>query len=130
MMITYAPHTTNIFQVLDISLFGIFKLIKDNVDESGMVHEITDHVVKIIGAILRLCNPPNTQSAFRKAGFESTSVPEPVFITFHEERLRETDRFREIWDIHFPTEGLSRRRQESLHSFINSRFLSKPVSIE
>jgi hypothetical protein len=28
MMITYAPRTTNIFQVLDVSLLGIFKLIK------------------------------------------------------------------------------------------------------
>jgi hypothetical protein len=37
MMLMYGPHTTNIVQVTDISLFGIFKLIKSNVDENYIV---------------------------------------------------------------------------------------------
>jgi hypothetical protein len=74
MMMTYAPHTTDVFQILDISPFGVFKLIKSNADESGMVHEVTNHVVKITCAIQRSCSPPNRQRAFQKAGFESTSV--------------------------------------------------------
>jgi hypothetical protein len=105
MMTMYAPHATNIFQILDISLFGIFNLIKGNADESGMLHEITENVVKIIRVIQRSCNPPNVQSAFRKAGLECISVSEPSFITFHEERLRETEGFRKIWDIDFPMEA-------------------------
>jgi hypothetical protein len=130
MMITRAPRATNIFQVLDISLFGIFKLIKGNTDESGMVHEMSNHVVKTIRAIQRWCNPPNIQAAFQKAGFESISVSEPALITFHEERLRQMEGFREIWDTDFPIEDCSRRRQESSYGFVNSRFLSKPLSTE
>jgi hypothetical protein len=57
-------------------------------------------------------------------------VSEPAFVTFHEERLRETDGFGETWDVDFPMEGLSWRRQESSYGFMNSRFLSKPVSAE
>jgi hypothetical protein len=38
--------------------------------------------------------------------------------------------FREIWDTDFLIEDSSRRRQESSYGFINSRFLSKPVSTE
>jgi hypothetical protein len=105
-------------------------LIKGNADESAMVYEITDHVVKIIRAVQRSCNQPNIQAAFRKAGFECISVSEPAFIIFHDERLRETEGFSDIWNTAFPIEGLSRRRKESLYGFVNSRFLSKPVSIE
>jgi hypothetical protein len=46
MTIMYALRTTNILQILEIILFSILKLIKSNADESGMVHEITNHVVK------------------------------------------------------------------------------------
>jgi hypothetical protein len=38
-MITYARQTTNSFHVLDISLFGIFRLIKGNADERRMIHK-------------------------------------------------------------------------------------------
>jgi hypothetical protein len=38
MMLMFGPHATNIFQVTDVSLFGIFKLIKSNVEESCIVH--------------------------------------------------------------------------------------------
>jgi hypothetical protein len=69
MMITYALHTINVFQVLDLSLFGIFKLIKGNGDKSGVAHKNTNHVVTIIRAIQRLCGPSNIQAAFLKAGF-------------------------------------------------------------
>jgi hypothetical protein len=48
MMMAFAPQTMNIFQVRYISLFGIFELIKGNVDESGLVYELTDQIVKII----------------------------------------------------------------------------------
>jgi hypothetical protein len=130
MMMTYAPHTTNIFQVLDIHFFGIFKLIKSNADESGMVHETANDVVKNIRAIQRSSNLPKIQAAFRKSGLESISVSEPAFITFHEKRLREADGICETWDIEVPIEGLSRRRQESSYGFVNSRFLSKPVPTE
>jgi hypothetical protein len=127
MMMRYAPYTRNIYQVLDISPFGIFKLIKSKAGESGKVHEITDHVVKVIRAIQRSCNLPNIQAAFRKAGFEAILVSERAFITFHEEGLRQTDGFRKTWDIGCPMEGLKWRRQESSYGFINSRFLSQPV---
>jgi hypothetical protein len=50
MMATYAPQTTNVFQVGDLSLFGLFKLIMSSGDESRTVHEITDHAVRIIRA--------------------------------------------------------------------------------
>jgi hypothetical protein len=95
-----------------------------------MIHEISDCVVKSIGAIQRSCNPPDIQATFRKAGFESISVSEPAFITFREAGLRETDGFGEIRDIDFPMEGLIRRTQESSYGFVNRRLLSKPVSTE
>jgi hypothetical protein len=128
LMTTYAPHIPNTVQVLDLSVFGIFRLIKSNADESGTVHEITDDAVNIIRAIQRSCNPPNIQAAFRKAVFKSVLVSEPAFTTFYEGRLRKTDGFREVWDIDFPMEGLNWRRQESSCGFVNGRFMSKAVS--
>jgi hypothetical protein len=95
-----------------------------------MIHEIINQVVKIIRAIKRSWSWPNIQAAFRKAGCESISVSELAFITFKEERLRERQGFRKIWDIDFPMEGLNRNRQESSYGFVSSGFLSQPVSTE
>jgi hypothetical protein len=49
---------------------------------------------------------PNYKAAFRKTGFESISVPEPAFIAFRGQRLREADGLREIWDINVQWKAL------------------------
>jgi hypothetical protein len=111
MMATYTVHITTIFRVPDLSIFGILKPINGSVDESGMVHKITAHALKMIRASPKSCKPPHPQAILRKAGFEFASMSEPAFVTFREERLRETGAFREMRDIDLPMEGLSRRRQ-------------------
>jgi hypothetical protein len=50
--------------------------------------------------------------AFHEAGFEFDTSNEPCRLVFHEEKLRKTPVFQEVWSINFPLEKLSRKRQK------------------
>jgi hypothetical protein len=127
-MATRGPHITNVFQVLDLSIFGIFSPIQGNADHSDTVYQITDRMVKIVRAIQGLRNAPNIQAAFPKAGFESAPVSGPAFGTFHEGSPRASDGFHETRNIAFPMENLNRRRRESSFGINNTIFLPKTAS--
>jgi hypothetical protein len=61
---------------------------------------------------------PNIWGAFHEAGFEFDTSTEPYRLVFHEEKLRKTPPFQEIWSIDFPLEKLSPRRQTAKFGWI------------
>jgi hypothetical protein len=51
--------------------------------------------------------------AFRGIGLIDSIVDEVQRVSFNEILLRESDDFRELWDIDFPVENLSMRRRNA-----------------
>jgi hypothetical protein len=62
---------------------------------------------------------PNIWGAFQEADFKFDTRTEPYGFVLHEEKLRKTSGFQEIWSLHFPREKLSRRRQAAKFGWIN-----------
>ena len=118
-VVTFAPHTTQIFQVLDLSLFGVLKqrekyhLPFD--EDSGTVHFIS----KVYHDFRSTMTDANIWGAFRGIGITYEMVNGVQRVSFSEMKLRESVGFRELWDIDFPLEGLSVRRQRSKFGWIN-----------
>jgi hypothetical protein len=61
----------------------------------------------------------NIWDALPEAGFEFDARTEPYRLAFHEEKLRKTPAFQEIWSLDFRLEKLSRRRQAAKFGWIN-----------
>jgi hypothetical protein len=59
----------------------------------------------------------NIWRAFRVIGFEFDTEAEPYRLLLNEEKLRQSEGFRELWSFHFPLDQLSSRRQRQ-----NARF--------
>lgn len=118
-VITWPPHTTQIFQELDVSLFGVlkrrgqYKLPFD--DDQGTAN----FLLRIYRTFKQTMIEANIWAAFRQAGFEFDVGREPYRLRFDEEKLRSSPAFQEIWSLDFPLEKLSVRRQRARFGWIN-----------
>jgi hypothetical protein len=67
-LITFPPHTSNLFQPLDLVTFGVFKRehreVRVKLPKSSQVWQIT----KLMKAIERATDSSNNRAAFKKAG--------------------------------------------------------------
>jgi hypothetical protein len=118
-IVTFAPHTTHIFQVLDLALFGVLKrhgqyqLPFDN--DAG-----TGHFIKKVDHDFRsTMTDANIWGAFRGIGLSYGLVYGVHRVSFNEITLRESNGFRELWDVDFPLGNLSSRRRNARSDWIN-----------
>jgi hypothetical protein len=124
-VVTFAPqpHTTQIFQVLDLTWFAVLK--RDGQyqlpleDDAGSVQFIKkvyhDHAFRMTMTIVK----PNIWGAFRGIGVKDSDVHGVQRVSFDEMTLRESEGLKELWDIDFPVGNLSRRRQSCKFDWID-----------
>jgi hypothetical protein len=118
-IITWAPHTTPIFQRLNICLFGVLKRKGQYVLPFENDQTRIGFLLNIYRTFKQTMIEPNIWGAFHWAGFEFDTRAEPYRLVFHEEKLRKTRAFQEIWSLDFPREKLSRRHQAAKFGWIN-----------
>jgi hypothetical protein len=120
-VISRRSHTTQIFQELDVSLFGVLKRkgqyklpIEDDQGTAAFL-------LKTYRAFKQTMIEANIWGAFHELGFEFDTSMEPFGLLFHEEILRATPAFGEIWasDLDFPLEKLSLGKQNAKCGSIN-----------
>jgi hypothetical protein len=110
-VITFAPHTTQIFQILDVILFGAlerrlgYKLPFE--DEK----ETVKFIMKVYRDFKQTMAESNIWGAFRAIGFEFDTEAEPERLLFNEEELRQSEGLRKLWLIDLPLDQLSSQRQ-------------------
>jgi hypothetical protein len=103
-VITFAPHTTQVFQVLDLTLFGVlmrcqrYELPFDANDATVTVitkasHDFTQTMAR-----------PNVCGKFRALGFgfEFDTRRDPYELLFDEIKLRASASFEELCSVTFP----------------------------
>jgi hypothetical protein len=103
-VITVAPHTTHVFQVLDLTLFGVLKrcpryeLPFD--DDNAIVKVIMNVYHDFAQTMVR----SNVWGVFRALGleFEFDTRTESSGLLFDEEKLRESAGFEELCSVTFP----------------------------
>jgi hypothetical protein len=118
-IVTFAPHTTKIFQVLDLLLSGVLKRCGHYQlplqDDAGSAHFIR----KVYRDSRFTMTDINIWKTFRGIRVIYSVVDEIQCVSFNEIILRESDGFRELWDIDFPVESRSTRRRNARFGWIN-----------
>jgi hypothetical protein len=111
--------------MLDIVFFGIVKQTKNQLWKDASLHYMADHTRRMFRAFEAAGASSNVPSCFQHAGFTDVKDQNGMYtLGFNEKKVRSSPAFKEAWDIHFPIEGLSARRQTSRWGFLNPERLS------
>jgi hypothetical protein len=117
------PRPTQIFQVLDLTLFGVLKRrdqyqlpLEDDAGSASFIRKVYhDHDLGMTITMIE----PNIWRAFRGVGVKYSAVDVVQRVSFDEMTLREREGFKELWDIDSPLTRLSPRRQSCKFGGIN-----------
>jgi hypothetical protein len=112
-VITFLPHTSHIFQSLDLSLFDNFKK-KMNYKLPRDSDETTAEFIKrIFHTIKQTLVDDNVRSSFMQIGLQYNIETSPYLLSFDEDVLRQSSGFISLWQKDYPLEQLSRRKQNT-----------------
>jgi hypothetical protein len=118
-VITFAPHTTHIFQVLDLTLFGVLKRRPRYERPCETAQTTVKFIMKVYHDFKQTMVPSNVWGAFHALGFDYDTRGEPSWLLFDEEKLRGSGGFQELWSVDFPLDQLSDRRRAARFRWIN-----------
>jgi hypothetical protein len=126
-VITFAPHTTKLFQVLDLTLFDVLKrcpryeLPFDDDDAT------LKFIMKVYHDFTQTMTRPNVWGTFRALGceFEFDTRRELYELLFDEVKLRESAGFDELCSMTFPWTNY--RADDVLLASVGSTRLSKSI---
>jgi hypothetical protein len=120
-VVAFAPHATQIFQVLDLTLFGVLKRrgqyqlpLEEDSGSTRFIRKVHHDFRMTITMI-----EPNICGAFRAIGVKYSVVYGVRRVSVDEMTLRESEGVRKLWDIDFPVGNLSPRRQGCKFDWIN-----------
>jgi hypothetical protein len=97
-VITFPPHTTQVFQALDLSLFGVLKRELQYKLPLGNDDRVVGFIQKAFHSLKQTFVPNNVGNAFKMLEFECNTAKSPYTLLLREEKLHGSQRFREIWD--------------------------------
>jgi hypothetical protein len=118
-VITFAPHTTHVFHVLDLVLFGALKKHSTRLNTLYEEQSAAAFMIKVYHDFKQTMIEVTIWGAFSAIGFSYDISREPYELLFDEEKFRQSRGFLELWERDVPAESLSRRRQESRFGSIN-----------
>jgi hypothetical protein len=124
-VVTFAaqPHTTQIFQVLDLTVFGVLKRrgqyqspLEDDAGSARFMKKMYHgHDFRMTRTMIE----PNIWGAFRGIGVKYSVVDGIQRVSFDQMTLRESEGLKEPWEIDFFLGNLSPRRQICRLGWIN-----------
>jgi hypothetical protein len=116
-VITFPSHTTHIFQCLDLSLFGHFK-VNDKLLLEGDEHT-AGFIKRIFHLIKQTLVGDNVRNAFIQLDLQYNIEATIYLLYFDEGVLRESPGFTSPWESDYPAEKLSYRRRNSPFGWVN-----------
>jgi hypothetical protein len=111
--ITFPPHTTRIFQTLDLCPFGVFKRKMQYKLPFANDNLTVNFIRNAFHALKQTFVPDNVRSVFNLLGLECNIRQTQYTLLFREDKLRRSQVFQEIWEANFPLDELSKRRREA-----------------
>jgi hypothetical protein len=118
-VITFAPHTTQIFMVLDLTLFGVLKQrprYELPFDDDDAMDRF---IMKVYHDFGETMIRPNIWGAFRALELEFDVRSVPYRLLFDEMKLRESSGFQEPSSVDFPLDQLLSQRRSARFGWIN-----------
>jgi hypothetical protein len=112
-VIPFPPSTTQAFQTLDLSLFGGLKKKLQYQLPLGNDDQVLAFIQKVFHSLKQTFVPDNMRNALKMLGFEFDITKSLYTLLLWEEKLRGSERFRDIWDADSPLDQLSKKRQKA-----------------
>jgi hypothetical protein len=100
-VVPFAPHTTQVFQVFDVTLFVVLKRCpryECPFDENNTTVNV---ITKVYHDFTQTMARPNVWRTFRSLGFEFDTRREPYELLFDEAKLRESAGVEELCSVTF-----------------------------
>jgi hypothetical protein len=118
-VISFPPHTTQIFQALDLCLFGVFKKKTQYKLPFANDNLTVNFIRRAFHTLKQTFVPDNVRSAFKLLGLDFNITQTPYTLLSREDMLGQSQGFQEIWEAYYPLNQLSKRRQEARYGWIN-----------
>jgi hypothetical protein len=118
-VITFASHTTHIFQMLDVVLFGAMKKRASGLEMWNEEADTAAFIIRLYHDFKQTMVEVNIWGAFSAIGFSYDISESPYSLLFDEEKFRQSRRFMEFWAHDEPLESLSTRRRQIKFGWIN-----------
>jgi hypothetical protein len=125
LVLTYPPHTSHIFQVLDVLLFGLIKRSKKYQMRDDGLSECVDHILRLFRGYEAAMGSTTIRAAWTQAGFEYENRNLTTYLNINEQKIRDSPDFREIWNFDYHEPQLSARRQSQRWGWINEHMFRK-----
>jgi hypothetical protein len=89
LVLSYPPHMSNLFQVLDLLLFSRLKSAKKYLPRNDQASTWIDHIVRISKAYQTVITNTMGRSCWEKAGFEYAKMGEAFHLLVNDGKIRE-----------------------------------------
>jgi hypothetical protein len=124
LVLSYPPHTSNLFQVFDLPMFGRLKSPKKYLPRNGQASASIDHIIWIFKAYETVSTSTMVRGYWEKAGLEDAKTGEAFHLLVNDGKIRESTDFLEVWRINHPLGDLSSRRREQKWGCLNIDFFT------
>jgi hypothetical protein len=94
--LTYPPHTSHIFQVLDLVLFGNLKRCKQYQTRDENEDREVDHIIRIFKAYETVTTSMTVRVCWEKAGLTYQQRDGTLYLVVHEGRILTAPDFQEV----------------------------------
>jgi hypothetical protein len=125
LVLTYPPHTSHVFQVLDVLLFGILKRAKKFERRDDRLAPEVDHILRLFRAYEKATTSTTMRMSWDRAGFDFERRDGTTYLAINEARIRESLGFREIWELDAHPGRLTERRLSQNWGWINEHLFRK-----
>jgi hypothetical protein len=127
-VIAYPLHTSHLFQVLNLLLFGRLKATQKYIPRADADPTDTDHPLKIFKAYELVTTSTTVRASWKKAGFEYCKLDDTFQLLVNDGKIRDSPEFAEIWRMNFLLEWLSTRRTAQKWGLTNRQFFAVSVA--
>ena len=125
LVITYPPHTSGIFQVLDRLIFGVLKVRKRQIAKNPNIPANIDYLLRIFKAYeLSTCSS-NVRASFSNTGFEYHYIDDVQYIKVNQEFIRNIPEFKEAWNLDTQESEFSPRKRNQKWGWINKEYFDE-----
>jgi hypothetical protein len=119
-IITFPPHTSGIFQMLDRVLFGVFKTAMRGQIKDPQLHFMTDHARRMLRAFETAKCASNIRASFLSTGFiYEVDASHMYTLGYDEAKVRHSSEFSEVGNVNYPIEAFTKRRLATRWGFLN-----------
>lgn len=125
LVVTYPPHTSGLFQVLDRLVFGVLKMAKRDVRKDPKLELEIDHARRVFVAYERATGSETVRAAWRRTGFDYIRSHRVWNLEMNSEKIQNFDEFKEIWERNYQESQMTARRQNQKWGWMNKEYFPK-----